>query len=50
MALTYQQPSQFAAEGHVIRCHIPLEELRESQVDLISASNDATHGAGVAAQ
>ena len=32
-------PGQFAAEGHVIRCHIPLEELRESQVDLISTSN-----------
>ena len=31
-------PSQLAAEGHVIRCHIPLEELRESQVDLVSAS------------
>ena len=37
-------PSQFAAEGHVIRCHIPLEELRESQVDLISPADIATHG------
>ena len=37
-------PSQFAAEGHVIRCHIPLEELRESQVDLISPAEIATHG------
>ena len=43
-------PSQFAAEGHVIRCHIPLEELRESQVDLISTSNIATHGVEVDAQ
>ena len=39
--------SQFAAEGHVIRCHIPLEELRESQVDLISPAEIATHGAVV---
>lgn len=30
-------PSQPAAEGHVIRCHIPLQELRESQEDLVSA-------------
>ena len=37
-------PSQFAAEGHVIRCHIALEELRESQVDLISAPKVAGHG------
>ena len=43
-------PSQFAAEGHVIRCHIPLEELRESQVNLISTSNIATHGVEVDAQ
>ena len=43
-------PSQFAAEGHVIRCHIPLGELRESQVDLIRASNVETHGAVVDGQ
>ena len=36
--------SQIAATGHVIRCHIPLEELRKSQVDLISTADIPTHG------
>ena len=43
-------PSQFAAAGHVIRCHIPLEELRESQVDLISPAEIAAPGVAVDAQ
>ena len=36
-------PWRVAAEGHGISCHIPLEELRESQLDLISASSTAAH-------
>jgi peptide/nickel transport system ATP-binding protein len=36
-------PWRVAAEGHVISCHIPLEELRESQVDPIRTSNAAAH-------
>ncbi len=35
-------PSQRAAEGHVIRCHVPLEELRESQATLISPADIPT--------
>ena len=42
--MTRRPPTLFAGEGHVIRCHIPLEELRESQVDLISPAEIATHG------
>ncbi len=36
-------PWRVAAEGHVISCHIPLEELRESQMDLISTPSAAAH-------
>ena len=32
-------PWRVAVEGHLISCHIPLDELRESQVDLISTSS-----------
>ena len=34
-------PWRVAAEGHVISCHIPLEELRESQMDLTTTSSAA---------
>ena len=36
-------PWRVVAEGHGISCHIPLEELRESQLDLISTSSAAAH-------
>ncbi|TDI84551.1 MAG: ABC transporter ATP-binding protein, partial [Chloroflexi bacterium] len=36
-------PWRVAAEGHVISCHIPLDELRESQVDLTSTFSAAAH-------
>ena len=41
-------PAQLVAEGHVIRCHIPLEELRESQAHL-AVTDDAARQQSVAA-
>jgi peptide/nickel transport system ATP-binding protein len=38
---------QVVVEGHTIRCHIPLEELRASQVDLIVSSTSAGSGSWV---